>query len=209
MDDDLLRARFRALEEPVEPSVAFVSDLHGQLAARLGFVSGTAVDLRPRRRARAIHRRRWLLLAATIALVVALLGNIAGVGSLIRRTITGPTLEDTVRSSGLLRIAVAPDAPQVIAPAGGMQGFDIDVANALGARLGVAVELVVLPVDEMFAPVHRDWQVAMPGSSRRDGFRRLRRDRCLLPVARLRSWIGRRGDSGRRRRARRGDRLCR
>ena len=42
-----------------------------------------------------------------------------------------------IRAAGLLRVAVTNGSPQVLMPSGAYSGFDMDVAAALGERLGV------------------------------------------------------------------------
>jgi cystine transport system substrate-binding protein len=69
-----------------------------------------------------------------------------------------------VQSSGVVTVALRPDAPQVLSPGGTLAGFDIDVTNAIAARLGVAPQLDVQPVDEMLAQAGA-WQLALPGQA--------------------------------------------
>ncbi len=162
MDDDLT-TRLRAIEGPVQPRDAFVGELHDELAARLGFVSAPSVRVGASA-PRSTHPR-WLLLVAAALLLSLLVANLATIGSLVERFIQGPTVMDTIRSTGVMRLAVRPDDAQVVVSSGALQGFDIDVAEEVARRLGVRPELVVLAADEMLAQEPRDWHIALPGSS--------------------------------------------
>ncbi len=53
----------------------------------------------------------------------------------------GHDLLAEVTAAGRLRIVVTKDAPQVLVPGVGVDGFDIDVARAIGGRLGVLVQI--------------------------------------------------------------------
>jgi ABC-type amino acid transport substrate-binding protein len=101
--------------------------------------------------------RRVLLLAAAVALLAAALA-VTGVGSAVIRLIATPTMLDAIRADGALRVAIRPDTPQVTA--GSLAGFDVDVAQAIADRLGVALEAVVLPAAAM--QQGGDWVLAMP-----------------------------------------------
>ena len=107
--------------------------------------------------------RRFAILAAAALLLAALLANAAAIGALVERLLQPVSLLDDARSSGLLRIAVSPDAPQIQTPARGIDGFDIDVAHALADRLGVPSELKITTAAEMLAAPGNGWQVALPG----------------------------------------------
>jgi L-cystine transport system substrate-binding protein len=171
MDDDLLTARLRALgtsggdgTSVAEPRPEFVEALHGELAERLGFGfedAGAAASTRPRRPTSS-RTRRWLLIAATIALLIAAGASVAAVGGALERFLDRPTLIDSIQSGGSIRVAVRPDAPQVASAGGVISGFDIDVAEALGSRLGVGVERAVQPVDAILAAGEPSWQLAFP-----------------------------------------------
>jgi ABC-type amino acid transport substrate-binding protein len=167
MDADRLLARLHELGADVEPPVDFVEGLHDELAARLGFAAGEGIGsghvLAPRRDRRAIVIRRFAILAAAALLLAALLANAAAIGALVDRLLQPVSLLDDARSSGLLRIAVSPDAPQIQTPARGIDGFDIDVAHALADRLGVPPEVKVTTAAEMLAAPGSGWQVAIPG----------------------------------------------
>jgi polar amino acid transport system substrate-binding protein len=164
VNDELLNARLKVIDDGAVPSAVFVEELHGRLAARLGFPGATpdAAQSRPRSES----GRYWLLLAATLGLLVALSASFAA-GSLIQRRDARLTVAEMLDASGALRIAVRPDDPQVIAPGGALRGFDVDVAEAVADRLGVRAELVILTLDEILGPTGASWQVALPSRSLR------------------------------------------
>jgi ABC-type amino acid transport substrate-binding protein len=161
MDDERLRARLRSVDSPVEPRPQFVAELHDRLSAQLGLSAVVAERSLPLGK-RTRSTRSWLFVAATLALLVALVVNLAAIGSIVERVLTRQTLLDTIQSNGAVRVAVSPDHPQVLAAGGSLQGFDIDVTNALAERLGVRAELVVLPIEDMLTPGDSDWHVALP-----------------------------------------------
>lgn len=167
MDDERLRARLRQLPASMEPRPEFVDELHDELAARLGFVTAPADGVRGEhvgRRPRG-SRGAWLLIAATMATVLTLAGGVVAGALFVSRLPSPPSLLDDVRSREALRVAVRPDSPQVRSPGGALGGFDMSVARALGEELGVHVEFVVLPVDEMLAAGAPAWDVAMPSAA--------------------------------------------
>jgi ABC-type amino acid transport substrate-binding protein len=158
MDDRVLRQRLAGLEVPVEPSPGFVDELYGELAQRLGHVDAPAVRWRTRR---PVWQRRVLLIAATVALLLAMLGTIIGVGALIERYRPQSVL-DQIRESGVVRIAVSPESPQVVF-AEGTSGFDIDFADELASLLGARSQVVTRPARDIVSGGPRDWQLAMAG----------------------------------------------
>jgi len=163
MSDESLRSRMRStLNYAAEPRDDFVAELHDELAARLGFApaaaaaDSTASISRPRG-----ARPAWLLLAATIALLLALLATLAAAGAfddLLRRP--DPILRQ-IQIDGQVRVALRPDRPQALSPTGTLEGFDIQVADDLATRLGVSAARNMLPVSEMLGadPV---WQLGLP-----------------------------------------------
>ena len=52
-----------------------------------------------------------------------------------------PDVLAAIHASGRIRIAVTSGSPQVRVPGSGIDGFDLDVARAIGQRLGVSVEI--------------------------------------------------------------------
>jgi ABC-type amino acid transport substrate-binding protein len=159
MHDDELRARLRSIGAAAEPRPEFVDELHDELAARLGFVSAPTAQRHP-------ARRGWLMLAAALSTLVVLAGGIMVGAFVADRIPERPTLLDDIRARDALRVAVRPDTPQTRAPGGAVggavSGYDIDVARAIGAQLGLRVEIVVTPIEDMLGD--DDWDVAMPSS---------------------------------------------
>ena len=49
-------------------------------------------------------------------------------------------------------------------PAGARSGFDVDVATEIGRRLGLRVELVFTPVDDILAG-RGEWDLGLPSSA--------------------------------------------
>jgi cystine transport system substrate-binding protein len=75
-------------------------------------------------------------------------------------------LRARVTDTGVLRIAVRPDSPQVLLPNDAYAGFDVDVAQEVARRLGLRAELVVEPFSEMLATTSEaNWDVALPSAS--------------------------------------------
>jgi ABC-type amino acid transport substrate-binding protein len=79
-----------------------------------------------------------------------LLGTVAVAGAIVVSIVvlrTGdqvaapPDALAAIRASGTMRIAVTAGSPQVFATGTGLDGFDVDVARAIGERLGVAVQV--------------------------------------------------------------------
>lgn len=167
MDVDRLRARLHNLEADVEPRAEFVERLHDELAEQLGFTStGTdpsAPRARPTRGNRATTVRRLTILVAAALLLAGLLANAAAIGARVERLLNPVSLLAEARAAGALRIAVSPDAPQVQTPTRGIDGFDIDVAEALASRLGVRPDVRVTTPEEMLAAPGSGWHVALPG----------------------------------------------
>jgi polar amino acid transport system substrate-binding protein len=158
MDDRALRQRLTGIEVPVEPTPGFVDDLYGELAERLGHVDAPAAR---RPAPRPAWQRRILLIAATVALLLAMLGSIIGVGALIEQ-IRPQSVLDQIRESGTVRIALSPESPQVVFNEGA-GGFDIDFADELALRLGARSQVVTRPARDIVAGGPRDWQLAMAG----------------------------------------------
>ena len=166
MNDERLLRRLRDIEVPVEPEPGFAEALRQTLHAELGLdsvVSGPprARWIRPEPR----FSRRWILLAAAALLILGLV--VSGLaGALMRQRVVPPAgLLDRVRETGVMRVAVRPDAPQVRVPGGTFGGFDVDVAQELERRLGFRAELEITSADDMLGPVSgNSWDIAMPSA---------------------------------------------
>ena len=115
-------------------------------------------------------RRSFRLLAgiAETAVVAVLIVAAAGIvlvrsGAFETGAKPSSSLAD-VQARGVIRIAVRPDRPQVTTPDGARSGFDVDVANEIGRRLGLRVELVFTPVEDILAG-RGEWDVGLPSSA--------------------------------------------
>lgn len=88
---------------------------------------------------------RRMLAAVAVAAVAAL--SVAGCGG-----DSGPVI-DKVKSDGVLKVGTegtySPFTFQ--GPDGKLTGYDVDVVNAIGQKLGVRVEFVTTPFDSIFA----------------------------------------------------------
>jgi ABC-type amino acid transport substrate-binding protein len=91
--------------------------------------------------------RTPLLVAAGLALTGA---AVAAVGAWLS-TDREPDLLTRVRESGVARMAVRPDHPQIVGATVGLDGFDVDVALELGRRLGVRADILPTYASEMLA----------------------------------------------------------
>jgi ABC-type amino acid transport substrate-binding protein len=163
MDDSQLRASLRDLEVPTSPRPEFVNALHDDLASRLGLVQGTPA-IAPSQLRRRPASRVWLLAAAVALLLAAAIGMVV-TGAIVERMLDRQSLLKTIESEQSVRIAVSSDYPQVLVPGRSIQGFDVDVADALATQLGVRAELLIGPADAMLTSRESAWQVGLPGRS--------------------------------------------
>jgi ABC-type amino acid transport substrate-binding protein len=106
----------------------------------------------------------FMRFAGVAAAVALLVGSIVFLRETTRRT---DDVLAGLRDRGSIRIAVRPDAPQALA--GGLSGFDIDVATELAERLDLRSELVVRTVSEMVGTDHAAWDLAFPSDGRIGG----------------------------------------
>lgn len=150
------------------------------------YVPRGAVRRVPRRQLLVLKRMGGLAqLAATLAVVAVVVavvvvireGKLPGTAATPAPT-AAPGLLDAVRSRGVLRVAVAPTYPQVQIAGGVYDGFDISVARAIAARMGLQVEITIVPENEIERGDWTDrWDVAVgvpaiPQRSSRLGFTR-------------------------------------
>ena len=140
----------------------------------------TPADLRGP--ATAVPRAKWrskilagvAQAAAAAVLVVAVVGIVLVRSGAFEAGTKPSTRLGGIEARGVIRIAVRPDRPQVTTPAGARSGFDVDVATEIGRRLGLRVELVFTPVDEMLAG-RGEWDLGLPSSAVEPGKLRRRR----------------------------------
>lgn len=167
MDDDRIE---RALREgpPDEPSYrpAVGRLLAAEAEPTTGradgpFDSGVA---RPRAQVRgqSLGLSRWsAAIAAVLVVIVAGFAlRLSGVGT---STPTPSDLLSQIRASGVIRIAVSNEAPQVQGAGGAYVGFDVDVANAIATKLGVRAEIVPVPPSDILAG-SGTWDIAFPST---------------------------------------------
>jgi ABC-type amino acid transport substrate-binding protein len=102
--------------------------------------------------------------AAAAVLVLAIVGIVLIRSGAFEVGAKPPTRLAAIQARGVIRIAVRPDRPQVTTPAGARSGIDVDVATEIGQRLGLRVELVFTPVDEILTG-RGAWDVGMPSSA--------------------------------------------
>jgi putative amino-acid transport system substrate-binding protein len=158
--DEQMRRRLSDIELPVEPSRPFVDGLYDELAGRLGHLEPR---VQPRPASGHSWRDRILLVAALIALLLALVATIVGAGAVIERFLPQSVL-DHIRTTGVVRVVVSPELPQVPGVEGGISGFDIDLAEEIARRLDGRAQLIVRSADEITTAEHPDWQLALAGA---------------------------------------------
>ena len=139
-----------------------------QSALRAGPVGERAYVPRGLERPR---RSQWPRVA--VGLAAAAVAIAFATATLVRQPAPPPVAADIladIRAAGLLRVAVTNQSPQVLMPSGGYSGFDIDVAAALGERLGVPVHADVVDpsviTDEAWAG---RWDLALGSAVATDG----------------------------------------
>ena len=102
--------------------------------------------------------------AVAAALIIAVTGVVVIRSGVLEPAAPPPTMLADAQARGVIRIAIRPDRPQVAAPGGAKSGFDVDVATAVGRELGLRVELVFTPADEMLAG-RGEWDIALPSTA--------------------------------------------
>jgi len=98
--------------------------------------------------ARDVLKQRWALMLIPIAL---LLGALAA-AALWPREQEEDVAWERVQATGVLRVGVDASYPpfEDVTPEGDLAGFDIDLANEIGRRLGVEVAFVNMGYDGLF-----------------------------------------------------------
>jgi len=160
MSDERIRAQMRSLETDDVPRQQFVDDLHADLARRLGLApAGGSTRAAPA----SLRSSRALLLAATIGLLIALVGALAAFGAFQNLLPDREPVLRLILRTGDMLVAIRPDLPQVLSPSGTLGGFDIELAEEFAGRLGVDLVPVVAPPEEILG--RADWQVALLGEA--------------------------------------------
>lgn len=167
MKAEHLTARLRNLEGHVDPRPAFVEQLHDELAARLDFPAqdgiGQAPQVTNRRHDRTPVIRRLTVFAAAVLLLIGLLANSAALGALVDKLLNPVSLLDQARSTGAIKVIIGSGPPQVQTPTRGIDGFDVDVAEALAGRLGIRADIRFATAEEIITAPGSGWQIALPG----------------------------------------------
>jgi ABC-type amino acid transport substrate-binding protein len=120
-------------------------------------------------RRRPSSRLRWfgeLALAGGVAAAVLVAVLVVRPGQPSEPSPGDVGLPAHVRSSGVLRVAVSSGSPQVFVSGGSYQGFDIDVARAIGEHLGVAVQVdAVAPAEIERGAWAGRWDLALDSNA--------------------------------------------
>ena len=172
MTDEQFGRLLDGLEAPRRPDEAFATALLDEIGRELRFESTLGAKTQ-HPSVRAVRKRRqagrWPLELLLVAALVATAS--VGVATLLAggirdRLATTPrpgTLLAQVRASESLRIAIRPDYPQVQIGAEPVAGFDVDVAEELGHRLGIPTDLVFdTPTTMLSASSAATWDIALP-----------------------------------------------
>jgi ABC-type amino acid transport substrate-binding protein len=169
VDESRILRTLDRVDELGEPDPAFLDRLYDEAVAELGLdrtsgpVARRVAGGRPKLRVLPGTRRRWPLLAVAALVATGALGALA-VGALRNRAPTEQAdLLAQVRGAGRIAIAVRPDQPQFAIAGQVATGFDVDVGQELGRRLGVSPDVIVEPADTMLSGGDASgWQIALP-----------------------------------------------
>lgn len=152
MDDDRMERLLRRGppgDPPFEPSGRWLEAGERELELEQGPATGP--------RSRTVTLFAGLAAAAAI-LVVAVIG-----GQLVQLRDQGAGgLVADVERRGALRVAIDGGPPQAFTSGRGYDGFDLDIAREVADRLGVRLDVVVVPRAELLAAdAERRWDVAI------------------------------------------------
>jgi ABC-type amino acid transport substrate-binding protein len=126
-----------------------------------GLLSGA-----PRRRSSRLHWFGELALAGGVAVAVLVAVLVVRPGGPSEPIPGDVGLPARVRTAGVLHVAVSSGGPQVFVSNGAYEGFDIDVARAIGERLGVAVQVdAVAPAEIERGAWAGRWDVALDSTA--------------------------------------------
>ncbi len=104
----------------------------------------------------------------TLLLVFALAAVFAGCGKGSKEESAEDTSLKDIQEAGVLRVGMCPEYPpfESINASGEIEGFDADLAKAIGEKLGVDVEFVNTPYEGLIAGLQNgDFDVIMSGMS--------------------------------------------
>jgi ABC-type amino acid transport substrate-binding protein len=179
MDDERIE---RALRQGPPDEPAYVPGVAGRLVSSHGASSEAGAPpvtgrpegspdlevLRPdgvrlRRPGPATRRSLPVTIAAALAIVV---GGVFVSQTLVRGPGATPVpsldLLARLRETGTIRIAVSNGAPQTVSSGGAYIGFDVDVAEAAAAELGLHARVSAVARDDFLTS---DWDVLLPGGA--------------------------------------------
>lgn len=78
---------------------------------------------------------------------------------------------DKIKKAGVIRVGMCPEYPpfETINDKGDIEGFDVDLANAIGEKLGLKIEFVNTPYEGLIAGLQNgDFDLIMSGMSPRE-----------------------------------------
>jgi hypothetical protein len=167
MDDDRIERALREgpPDEPAyQPTVGRLLASETDPAAREAggpFESGLA---RPRAhvRGQSLGLSRWsAAIAAGLVIVVA--GFVIRFSDVGTPSATPGDLLARIRAEGKVHAVVSDQAPQVPGAGGAFVGFDVDVANAIAAKLGVEADISPM-APQVILEESRRWDLGFPSS---------------------------------------------
>jgi ABC-type amino acid transport substrate-binding protein len=135
------------------------------IASQIPADSAPGVDTAHRgavRRAGVVPRYGFAtLVAAAVALLVATV-IVRPLAVEAPGSSTPPDLLASLRAEGTVRIAVSGEHPQTTATGGAVIGFDLDVARALAASLGLRSEVSVVAPADILGGTGGNWDIGLP-----------------------------------------------
>lgn len=114
-------------------------------------------------------KKRILAVVLTVAIAMS---TIAGCGEKTLSAGSASSKEDTsledLKKAEVMKVGMCPEYPpfETINGSGDIEGFDVDLANAIGEKLGVEVEFVNTPYEGLIAGLQNgDFDIIMSGMS--------------------------------------------
>ena len=114
-------------------------------------------------------KKRVLVIALVSAMMTCMLTACGGNGgSSDSKSAKEDTSLDDLKKAGVMKVGMCPEYPpfETINESGDIEGFDVDLANAIGEKLGVEVEFVNTPYEGLIAGLQNDdFDIIMSGMS--------------------------------------------
>lgn len=114
-------------------------------------------------------KKRVLVIALVSAMMACMLTACGGNGgSSDSKSAKEDTSLDDLKKAGVMKVGMCPEYPpfETINESGDIEGFDVDLANAIGEKLGVEVEFVNTPYEGLIAGLQNDdFDIIMSGMS--------------------------------------------